>query len=48
MWIWDGKNSDHKSGIRNTEKYECKNQDPDPGWATRIIFPRALKHFFGV
>ncbi len=23
-----------------------KNQDPDPGWTTRIIFPRAKKHFF--
>ncbi len=26
-----------------------KVQDPDPGWTTRIIFPRELKkHFFGI
>ncbi len=25
-----------------------KNQDPDPEWTTRIIFPRAKKHFFGL
>jgi hypothetical protein len=25
-----------------------KNQDPDPGLTIRIIFPRALKQFFGV
>ncbi len=24
-----------------------KNQDPDPGWTTRVIFPRAYKQFFG-
>ncbi len=28
--------------IRNT----VVNQDPDPGWTTRIILPRAKKHFF--
>jgi hypothetical protein len=25
-----------------------KKQDPDPGWITRIIFPRALKTIFWV
>ncbi len=25
-----------------------KNQDPDPGWTSRIIFPRAKKLFFGL
>jgi hypothetical protein len=25
-----------------------KSQDPDPGWTTRIIFPRAYKSFFWV
>ncbi len=25
-----------------------KNQDPDTGWTTLIIFPRALKQFFGL
>ncbi len=25
-----------------------KNQDPDPGWTTRIKFPRAYKQFFGL
>ncbi len=25
-----------------------KNQDPDPGWTSRIIFPRAKKQFIGL
>ncbi len=25
-----------------------KKQDPDPGWKSRIIFPRAWKQFFGL
>ncbi len=25
-----------------------KNQDPDQGWTTRIIYPRAEKQFFGL
>jgi hypothetical protein len=25
-----------------------KNQDPDPGWTTRIIFTRAKKNFLGL
>ncbi len=26
----------------------AKNQDPDPGWTTLTIFPRALNQFFGL
>ncbi len=27
---------------------KSQNPDPDPGWTTRIIFPRAYKPFFGL
>jgi hypothetical protein len=43
---------DPRSGIRafltHRDPRWVKNQDPDPGGATRIIFPRACKPFLWV
>jgi hypothetical protein len=30
------------------KKIGIRIRDPDPGWTTRIIFPRASKQFFGL
>ncbi len=43
---WSGAFYTPESGIRNPGW--IKNRDPDPGWTSRSIFPRAWKQFFGL